>query len=211
MRAKVDEGKAEEAMALFLALPESFRTTRIGMMLRTRVAQGIDDQQYLAAMNEVEKRFPGDPSLSLLLIDANILRMRYPQALEAVDRVDETVGGDPHLDAIRANILVLTGDLEQATVAANRACEREPGLVDNWWSLVTVSLKADTHSRTAELLDHLRQRFAIEFDDLSTILEYARFVASPQHAAWLARQPRPADPSKPAEQRAGERPAPSSP
>jgi hypothetical protein len=39
---------------------------------------------------------------------------------------------------------------------------------------------------TIAALKLIKQRFQIEFADMTTIAEYAEFVKSPQYQAWLA-------------------------
>lgn len=189
IRGLIEQGKHAEAMERWRGLPEAFRSTRAGATLRMLIAQGMGDAEHLASLQEIERLFPNDPALSLVQVDANILAKRYPQALEAVDRVDQIVGGDPYLDGMRADIRLQAGDLAGSQKDVARGCEREPGLIDLWWTRLGVSLKADTHAETARALDEINQRFGIEFqDDLGAVAEYARFAASPEHAAWRARQ-----------------------
>ncbi len=189
IRKLMDEGKHQEAMERWRKLPEGFRTTRPGATLRMLIAQGLGNEEHRAALQEIERLFPNDEALSLVQVDANRLAKRYPQAQQAIDRVDTIVGGDPYLDALRASVFLEAGQLAEAQVAATRACEREPELIDNWWTSLGVSLKADTHALTATLLDEVKTRFQIEFqDDLAAIPEYARFGKSPEYAQWRARQ-----------------------
>lgn len=190
IRKLLESGKPKEALAKFNTLPEAYRTTRAGLMMNVQIAQMLGNTEYLAVLQEVDRRFPNDPSLSLLQIDAHWLSKRYAKAQRAIDRVDEGAGGDPYLDSLRANLHLESGDLAAAQAASVRACEREPGLVGNWWVRITVSLKAKQHAETARLLDEIRNRFGITFADLATIDEYKEFAATPEHAQWLARQPK---------------------
>lgn len=193
LRKLMEAGKHQEAMDRWHKLPEKFRTTRAGTMVRMQIAQELGEAEHLASLQEIERLFPNDPALSLVQVDANSLAKRYPQAQQAIDRVDDIVGGDPYLDSLRASVFVEAGDLAEAQAASTRACEREPELIDNWWTRISISLTADTHAQTAMLLDEIRTRFGTEFqDDLPAIPEYARFGKSPEYAQWLARQKKPA-------------------
>lgn len=189
LRKLMNEGKNQEAMDRWRKLPEAFRTTRAGSMVRMQIAQNLGDDEHLASLQEIERLFPNDPALSLVQVDANRLAKRFPQAQQAIDRVDGIVGGDPYLDCLRASLFLEAGNMAEAQTAAARACEREPELIDNWWTRISISLSADTHAQTGMLLDEIKKRFGTEFqDDLAAIPEYARFGKSPEYAQWLARQ-----------------------
>ncbi len=196
LRKLIEEGKHQQAMERWRTLPEAFRTTRAGAALRMLIAQGIGPAEHLASLQEIERLFPNDPALSLLQVDANRLTKRYPQALQAIDRVDEQVGGDPYLDSLRADILIEAERIAEAQAAAARGCEREPTLIDLWWTAIGVSLKADAHAQTASLLDEVKTRFGTKLaDDLSTISGFERFGQSKEYAEWRARQPMPKTPA----------------
>jgi len=193
LRKLMDEGKHQEAMERWRKLPENFRTTRAGATMRMLIAQELGEAEHLASLQEIERLFPNDPALSLVQVDANRLAKRYPQAQQAINRVDDIVGGDPYLDSLRASVFLEAGDLTAAQAAAARACEREPELIDSWWTRVSISLTADTHALTGQLLDEIKTRFGTEFqDDLAAVAEYARFGKSPEYPLWLARQSKPA-------------------
>ena len=53
-----------------------------------------------------------------------------------------------------------------------------------YWSLLTACLKLDDNVAALKTLKMIDQHFTLEFGDLTTVPEYARFVKSPQYEEW---------------------------
>ena len=77
------------------------------------------------------------------------------------------------------------GDLAAARADLKRAMDAAPGLIDPYWSLVTVSLKDRNFDETLKTLRLIRQKFQMQVGDLTTIPLYKEFTESPQFQEWL--------------------------
>ena len=88
-----------------------------------------------------------------------------------------------------ANVYLEDQKPDAARQAARRR-ERELTLIDAYWSLVAISLKEREFAETLELLNVLKEKFDVVFEDLGTMPEYAEFVESPQYQQWLKAQSR---------------------
>jgi tetratricopeptide (TPR) repeat protein len=175
-----------EALAVFRSLPDELKSNRNILMLRFAVAVQLGGEEYDKAMLDLKTAFPDDPSLDLVLLDHYFNARQFDEALRIVDRIDRGVGGDPYLDFMRANLLYAAGRKSEARAAARRAVEREPGLEDPYWTLVTISLDDKDFGETAKLLDEIETALGLAIGDLSQIPEYSEFLESDAYDAWAA-------------------------
>lgn len=182
------QGKFKEALAEYDKLPESVAKSRFMQQSRIVVAQEVSEEIYLATLEEYLTLFPKDAGLSLLMIDAHMYREEFAESLKAVDKLDRSVGGDPYLDCLRANILLASGEVDDAFAKARRACSSQPGLEDTWWTLVGMGLMAERWAAVAEGLEGLEANFEMELNDLATVEEFAGFAASEEGKAWIAKR-----------------------
>src|SRR5262249_43369337 len=173
------------------SLPESLKKDKTVMLNRLRASQAASDDVYQEALEDYTRLFPGDPSIDLQSIDANLLKKKYDDAIACVDRLDRAVGGDGFLDSIRSNIKLTQGDLEAAKTFIEKAIAANPENIDFYWQRVGISLKENNFDNTLKYLNAVEEQFHPEFDDLSQIDDYAGFVKSPQYQEWLKLHPRP--------------------
>jgi tetratricopeptide (TPR) repeat protein len=181
----IRQGEPKAARAILDELRPGTKTRKIVLLLRIQSVQLSDQKEYAALLEEYQKRFPNDPSLDLLSIDAFVMRKDFSGAIGAVDRLDRSVGGDPYLDLLRANLSEARGDLKEARRFARRAVDREPSLLAAHWALVGYSLTNKDYDETLARLKEIDRTFRIVFNDLSKAPIYAGFVKSPQYARWL--------------------------
>lgn len=191
MQQRYRQGDFEGALEVFDSMPEELKKHRNILMTRYAIALQIGGEAYDAAMLDLKNNFPGDPGLDLVLVDHYFKEGRFDRALEIIDRIDDWAGGDPYLDFMRANVLYADGKPAAARAAAGRAIEREPGMEDPYWTLVSISLDEADFVETARLLGEIEGKLGVAIGDLSTIPEYARFVESEAYGTWIAtRTPR---------------------
>jgi tetratricopeptide (TPR) repeat protein len=181
----VNQGKPAEAMAIYKTLRPGTLKDKTVLVGRLRAAQALGEKECLAVLEEFEKRFPKDPCLDLISIDAFLLKNDIPGALNAVDRLDLSVGGDPYLDVLRASYHDALGDLNSAAECARRAIEREPTLVEAYLTLLELLIKQEKYDEALARMKELREKFDVPLDDIDQREEYAGFVKSPQYAKWL--------------------------
>jgi tetratricopeptide (TPR) repeat protein len=180
------QGRHKEALAACLALPASLQKDRSILAQRVTYATKVDSTAYNAAVADYKKWHPKSPALQMMLIDYYFNRKEFDKALECVDALDKSVGGDSYQDFMRANLHYAAGKPAEARVAALRSVEREPTLIQPYWTLLTLALEAKDFAEIARLLTLVEARFPLRFDALEQVEEYAEFVKSPEYAKWLA-------------------------
>lgn len=180
------EERWEEGLAIYRRLPREVQLDKVFLMARLMLALHVESDEYLQAIEDFERAFPGDPALDLVSIDGHFLRKRHDQALATIDRLDRKLGGDPYLDDLRASLHLDRGALAPAKELARRALTREPGLLPAHWTLVTIALKEKDHRETARLLTVIEKDFEVELADLESVEEYRDFVKSPEYRRWRA-------------------------
>lgn len=190
LRSLLSAGKNREALAAWKRLPQAFRETRSGLMLRFRAAQGLGDDEYRRAMEDLKARFPNDPSLALSQVDAFFMRKDFEGALKAIDTIEDAIGGDPYLAVLRTQVLWNLGQADRAKAMLAQAMKNEPDLIDLWWAAVQLSLWRRDHGETARLLAEIESRFDVLMGDLRGNSVYSEFVTSSEFRAWQGRHSR---------------------
>jgi hypothetical protein len=187
-------GKPDEARRILTALPASIRDHKLLLLLEITLESSADNEPgMLDAIKRFEAKYPGDPALELVSVDAAYLRKKYDDVLVRVDRLDKRIGGDPYLDVIRANAHLLAGRPARAIEVAKRGTEKEPALESLWWSLLTAQAKSSDFQGAAATLEVLRTRFnaALDPSSMATDERFTVLVASkPYLDWWQAHKPR---------------------
>jgi hypothetical protein len=179
-------GKPAEALAILKGLSPETQKLKMVLLLRLQAAQGTNETDYLAAVEDFRKNYPNDAGLDLFSIDFYIMKKDFTAALKAIDRLDKSLGGDPYLNVTRAGISDVYGNLEGAKRFARKAIDQEPTLSSAYFTLVGLSLKEEKYNDTLSLLKEMDQKLHFKFNDLSGLPPYAGFVKSPQYPQWLA-------------------------
>jgi tetratricopeptide (TPR) repeat protein len=189
MRKLHNAGRDREAIALYDRLPATARDDKLFLLQRLKFTQalsskGLDDALYAGTLDRLRTLFPDDPSVDVFSIDAYLLKKQFDQAIAALDRLDKSVGGDPYLNVLRASISAQAGRPEKAREFAQVAVTDLPDIVDGYFAVLTANLALKDYPGALKTLQRIDERFAIEFNDLTTVPEYAGFVKSPQFAEW---------------------------
>ena len=172
------------ALNTYKELPSSVQQSKPAMTMRLLATQSVSDAEYLATIDEFRKRYPNDPMIDLISVDAYILRKAYDQALEAVDRVDKVIGGDPYLKVLRANVLMKEGKLDAARNMAQDAIVQDRNLLRGYYSLLDISLARRDYADTVKWLNKA-ESLGVTFGDLTALSAFADFVKSPEYKTWL--------------------------
>lgn len=174
-------------LAIYKTLPPQVQKDRNVMLMYYQAASKAGDAEYAKALDAIQKAFPKDPALDLLLFDDYFLKKNYDGALAAVARVRRALGGDAYLDFLEGNIYYTKGDHAGAKVRLDRAIAAEPDLVDPYWTLITISLEQRQWAETARLLDLVEQNARVELQDVGSVAEYAEFAKTKAYQTWKQR------------------------
>jgi hypothetical protein len=196
----ISEQKGNDALDVYDTLSEKTRRMRIVQLTRLQAALLVSDNEFQKAMTEYTQLFKDDPTADLYLIDMYINRQQFDRANAAIDRLDAWVGNDPVLDVSRSNIALARGNVAQAKALAQRAAQREAGLMTAHQQLLVISLRERDHAETLRLMRVLENDFKLQFGDLPKIPEFAEFVKSDEYRQWRrgGRPEAPSATSKPA-------------
>jgi hypothetical protein len=180
----VKEKNWRQAMNTYKALPASVRESKTALMVRLFATQSISDSEYLAAIDELRKKYPDDGMIDLISIDAYVLRNAYDKSLESIEHLDKTVGGDPYLKILRANVLEREKKLDAARDLVQSALADEPTLLRGYYAMIDISLARHDPAETLKWMKNAEAQ-GVKFGDLKAVSAFAEFVKSPQYKTWL--------------------------
>ena len=187
MSTALREGDHARVLAIYDTLPAAVQTDRNLMMAYYQAASRAGEAEYARALDAIQKAFPNDPALDLLLFDDYFLKKNYDGALASIARVQRALGGDAYLDFLAGNVYYVKGDHAAARARLNRAITAERDLVEPYWTLITISLEQRQWAETARLLERVELDAGVEVQDVGDVAEYARFAETKAYQAWKQR------------------------
>jgi len=185
MNAQRNTQQFAAALATFRRLPTSIQQQKAFLLIRVMIAGQVNDQEYMTAMDEFRRLFPGDTCVDFMSIDFFTLRKEFDKTLTAIDRVDQSLGGDPYLNILRANALTAQMNFPEARRVLELAMQADPDAVEPLSTLVDVALAQHDFDAVLMALKRLQDEHQYQFDNLSAVAEFAEFVKSPQYQEWL--------------------------
>ena len=180
----VRERNWRQALNTYKELPASVQESKPAMTMRLLATQSVSDAEYLATIDDFRKRYPNDPMIDLVSVDAYILRKAYDKALESIDRVDKVIGRDPYLKVLRGNVLMREKKLNAARDMVQDAIAQDPNLLRGYYSLIDISLARRDYADTVKWLKKA-ESLGVTFGDLTTVRAFADFVKTPEYKNWL--------------------------
>lgn len=185
-------GRYDEAKKRFMQMPEEVRTKVKAIALQGLT---IDVQQppevYLASIEAFRKNFPGDPSVTLVEIDAHSLKNDYPKLIASLDSLLAKTNNDPYVMIMRARAWQRAKDYEKATADAMAAVTAEPEMWQSEGGDLLLEL-ANEQKKYGDAVGYLDKMIGgvITKDALHGVISkdktYKRFVASKEYKAWRA-------------------------
>jgi hypothetical protein len=178
-------GRPAKAAELFDQLPEGVQRQKFVLLMYMAAAKKIDRDLYREAMKKFAACYPGDPALSVILIDDCMLAGEFDEAHRTIDRLDQAVGGDPYLGVLHCGVFCQQKRFAEGVAAARKAVAADRGMQVAYESLLRAALGAQDFSATTDALIALEQQFALNFHDLRSVPEYADYVKSAEYPRWL--------------------------
>lgn len=123
-------GNFEAAKKEFDRLPYSIRNTRLGEVTQLQIVSRLDEKEYLAVLDRIEKKYAGEPNIQLMLIDIYILKKDYDKVLAAVDKLDQMINKDPLLDYYRGITYNMKTDDSNAILYYEKAVQSMPDFAE---------------------------------------------------------------------------------
>lgn len=182
------QGQQGEALALIQQLPAEVRDEKFILLLQMHLAQVVGDKEHLKALEAIARVFPNDPTMDIILVDADIMKGDYDAALRRITSFEKEIGNDTHLHFLRANVHLMKEDWAAAKRSARAALADEPTMLSAYQILIGVSLKEKKFTEVGDVLTEIETSFPT-IDMLNGIQEddiYADFRKSPAYAEWVA-------------------------
>ncbi len=170
----------QEVKRLTATLPEKYRETKMVLLATIMAADVEDETNYLAILDQYVKKFPNDPSVGLVTLDAAVIRKDSVLLEKSRQQVQDWVGGDPYLDLLVGANFAEMGRLDDAIKLTESIDVASLNLSEAHNMKLTMTLAANDHASTLKSLLALRDDFGLELNDLSLDEQFKEFVASPE-------------------------------
>ena len=180
------QGKGEEALAVYQKLPATLQREKFLLIARLTAAQQVSDDEYQQTIAFWEKAHPSDPSLNLVSIDGFFMAHQYEKSIAVIDRLDKAIGGDPYLDVLRASQYRLLKQRDNARRYATQALRAEPNLAAAYDCLLGLALDEKDFKETVRLLTEAEKH--LKADILEVVNDddnYEEFRKSSNYRDWV--------------------------
>lgn len=152
MRKKLLNNEYTQAMTYYKGLPEDIKHQRTIELLYLQICKGYGDDEYIKALNEFQTRYPDDPNINLIMIDALLLQKKYEKVFESIDKLDQFINTDPFLDFIRALISNMAEQPAEARKYLERVYKNYPEFGIGVIELIANYIDAGMDDKARELI-----------------------------------------------------------
>lgn len=180
-----DHRKALQIYEQLSSESKKIKTVQIGRLM---AAMNLPSDEYLKVIDEYEKRFPNDPSLPMVLIDAAVMREDAEQLEEAHTALNAWTGGDPYLDLMVAGVLANFGQVSRAQEMIEEIDVDAVGVANAHDFALNVALMGKDHEMALAQLRKLRDDYGYQFGDLRIAEGFEDFVNSSSFQEWQSEE-----------------------
>lgn len=187
------EGKSEEVLRLYEALPVRLKTQRMFFIMRLQALTALSstgddkiDDDYKAALRAAPDILGKESTTDLLMVGLLFMENDFQGADECLQRVDKAIGGDPYLKCLRANARLMLKDYDGVITLADQAQKEEPTLSEPVDLRLSVHAERKDHKALVAELRAFKKNFGQILDRaaLTDDATYNDFLASPEFLAW---------------------------
>lgn len=186
----IEKKEYRTAIDLYAKLPNNLKESRFALKLRLLAASHLDDATYESALADYSMKFPTKPPNDFAHVITFFQRKKYDDANATIDRIMDRAGPDAYLYLMKANVLHLAGKSDQAIEAAKEGMRLEKDVQTLYLVTLNISLQIKNHQLTRQMIEAYESRFGIEFEDFTTIAEYAEFIKSTEYKAYMQEKTR---------------------
>lgn len=188
MRRYTKAGLYREALDFYDKLPAAIQSNKTVQVLRMGAGQRLGDAEYEKILEDIGRRFSGNSSMDLVLLDHYTFKDQHDSTRVVIDRLDKNLGGDPYLDFARASVDIQQNKLDEARQKLLNVVAHDSTLIAPHWALVNVSLKQQDHAETARLLTVIEKKLGIDIstEAVATDSTYANFARSNEFKTWAS-------------------------
>ncbi|WP_054850628.1 lipopolysaccharide assembly protein LapB [Olleya sp. ITB9] len=98
-----NSGHYELAYKLINTIKSEVSKDKFFLIFKTLIASNVDDNKYLAALEELINTYPNDPTIVLNKIDYHIYKNEYFEAIQVINQLQEETEDD-FLNYLKANV-----------------------------------------------------------------------------------------------------------
>lgn len=178
-------GEFAKAKQLYDKLPKALQETSMVTALHLQMlAAGADQDVYVTALEAAAAKFPA-PKFRMNLVDAHILRKRWPEAVRCLDEAMQGIERDAMLLMIRANVQLQGGDLAAARKSTGEALALEPDSNEILVQSLDVLLAAKDWPAVVKTIETLEKSGGYDFKGHLEGEPWAEFRQQPAAKPWL--------------------------
>ncbi|PZR24668.1 MAG: hypothetical protein DI535_21305 [Citrobacter freundii] len=160
----------EEAKRIYDGLPEKFRNQKMVRLLGVQLSANLDNETYLAQLEDFEKTFPDEPNTHLIMLDAAILSKDYDKAISHIDKIDELINKDPFLDFYRALMYNLKQEPAKARERLELLAKNYPDFEAGQLELLANYLEAKDYDKAKDKIAEYRKNAEFDKDLLEQVV-----------------------------------------
>jgi hypothetical protein len=185
----IQTGETYLALKLLNELPAPLLNERFVRGMELQVLSGMPEKEkeYIAAMENLMKTFPDDPSLKLLMLDFYRLKKDTKKVFALLDEIEAEVGVDPYHEILRGSLYLVEKDYANAQKSAWSAISADSTVKEAWLIILDAGLKGNDHRSVASALSAMHSDFGLELGKSAyNDPIYQEFFKSPEGKAFKA-------------------------
>lgn len=179
----------EEAGTILKRIGPELRATRNFMICELQYTNAVRDSVlYSAVEKRINERFPNDPDLLLVKLEACFVNKQFKQAASYTEQLDKRVH-DPLLNLIRGNIYASMDSIKQAEVYFQKAIataenEYRPNC---YGSLLIMYIKNNNAKESIRVANAMIEQASYDKEELiPVLLENQKLADDPEVRKWVS-------------------------
>ena len=162
-----------------------------GIPIKSEEMESKRNSSIKSKVEQYRAAYPNDPAVELAATSFYLNTKQYPQAIGSIDRFDNVIGHDPYLDVMRAQIYLLSGDVEQAARLAEKALTKVPDVSAVYEVAIDAAIPPEKMIGQSRVLNQMHGRFGGRLsDDVKGDPKLLEFLNSPAYREWEKRRKR---------------------
>jgi hypothetical protein len=171
----------KEAEKLYDNLPIALRNEKAVQILHLQITSKLDNDKYLAALDQYQQLFKNDPSSQLILLDGYFIKGQYEKALVVIDELDKMVQ-DPFLDYFRALLYTQQKDDKTAIAYLEKLYKNVPDFENGALELLANYVESGQYEEANKLVLAYKKNSNFNQNRLNDVKEL--YPANAENVRW---------------------------
>ena len=160
-------GKPAKAYKVLNSIKGELANEKFLLLIKIQISYQLDDESYIASIEELKEKHNNDPTMYLTLVDYYILKEEYDRAFDLIDNLQiET--NDDFLYYMKGNVEFLSDDYESASNYYAYIIENYPDFFQGYAGYLIATTKQQKYDDAITVLNKLVE---LEYDK-DAIIEY---------------------------------------